>query len=376
MSAGMERNPCLHGLRGALAFALFLHHVANSKLPGFDGLVGDLLQPLLMAMEYGVELFFGISGIVIVFAFQKSPSALGFLGNRALRIFPVLWTTIAVIVVLSGFDARHAASVDAPTFLANLLALPPLLPFRLIHPAAWSISYEFAFYAMFVLFALLNRALPRRVAIGVIAIVGAAGVFGHLLFACFGVGLLIAVRATRTTSPNPHALPLQDWAGSCLLASLLCWHASFAGLPGSQVSLPFMLGHPGALALFVLGLLFAGCGLSGIYNGRGLFARCLRWPLMQWLGRISFSLYLWQTVTLAIVKAGMLRAQWPDALGPASQLVFLALALPPTLLVAHLSQRWVEDRFTRSLRRALAGLAPRRRIASPVAPGHTSRRVD
>lgn len=123
----MKRNDHIHGLRGSLAFALFIFHVANSGLPTFSGAGFDLMNHFLLALEYGVELFFGISGIVIVFAFRSSKSISDFLVNRVTRIFPVLWVTVILIAVLSQFDAKHHLQLDPVMLLANLLALPPIL---------------------------------------------------------------------------------------------------------------------------------------------------------------------------------------------------------------------------------------------------------
>jgi peptidoglycan/LPS O-acetylase OafA/YrhL len=134
-----------------------------------------------------------------------------------------------------------------------------------------------------------------------------------------------------------------------------------------------LIANLGALAIFVFALLCAAIGMTGVYRGRGAFARWLCSRPMQWLGTISFSLYLWQTVTMAIVKGGMARAGLPELLGPWSQLAFFLLSLAPTLIVSHLSQRWIEDRFTRKLRiwsapRAARATGPAARITERPAP--------
>jgi peptidoglycan/LPS O-acetylase OafA/YrhL len=363
----MERNPCLHGLRGALAFALLLFHVVNSGLPSFDGPVADGAHFVLASLEHGVDLFFVISGIVIVFAFRKSSTPLQFMRNRALRIFPVLWVTVITIAALSHFDLRHTKPTDPLTIAANLLALPPVLPFRLIHPAAWSISYEMIFYAMFVLFALLDRAASRRSATVVVALVGAALILAHVRAACFLIGVAIAMAAegSKGIEHRRGGRLLINHAGIWLLLSLLAWQLCFEDLRLQLPSGYELIGRPVALAIFAFAFVCAAIGMAAVFHGRGAFARWLCLRPMQWLGTISFSLYLWQTLTMAIVKSGMVRTGLPELLGPWSQLAFFALSLPPTLIVSHWSQRWIEDRFTRRLR---VWFAPRgARQASPAA---------
>lgn len=119
-------NPYLHGARGLFAFMIVLFHVINSKLPTLPILSHGL--PLMMArsLEHGVELFFGISGIVIVGALQRARGPFVFAIERCTRIYPVLWTSIIVLVILAGltgYEGRSWPSVGE--FLANLLALPP-----------------------------------------------------------------------------------------------------------------------------------------------------------------------------------------------------------------------------------------------------------
>ena len=106
--------------------------------------------------------------------------------------------------------------------------------------------------------------------------------------------------------------------------------------------------------------------LNGIASGRGWFAaRFLQSRAMIWLGTVSYSLYLWHPVVLAIIKAAMREVGLPGMLGDWSQLVFFCIAAPISLLLAHLSQVWLERRLTERLRR---GMTASTRVA-PFARG-------
>lgn len=344
----MKRNDHIHGLRGALAFALFIFHVANSGLPTFNGGVFDLMNHFLLALEYGVELFFGISGIVIVFAFKTSKSISDFLINRVTRIFPVLWVTVVLIAVLSQFDTKHHLQLDAVTLLANLLALPPIFPFKIIHPAAWSISFEFAFYMMFVVYAILLKALQKKHALMVVATLAIILLFGHLRALCFVLGVLVA-------SEGLPKLPsmLTRYSGLFVICALIGWALCYGAfkMPWSGFNeWPNQEKTIWALLSYACAALFAFIGLQGIYYGQGLFSRWLCHPFMQWLGTVSFSLYLWQTITMAAVKKGMYVLDMPQQVGEWSQIVFFLLAVVPTLAVSRVSQHYLEHRMTNWIR--------------------------
>ncbi len=185
----MSRNLYIHGLRGILAFLIFLFHVTDSGLPTY---ASQSLAFILGTFEYAVELFFGISGIVIAIAFKKARKPLEFLYDRATRIFPVLWVTVLTIVVLGQFQSSKAIPSTPFDIAVNLLALPPIFPFPIIHPAAWSISYEFAFYSMFVLFGISSQFFSKRAALIIACTAGLLLLSQHLRAACFVTGMAIA----------------------------------------------------------------------------------------------------------------------------------------------------------------------------------------
>jgi len=131
------------------AFLIVVFHAANSGLPTFPFLAHGLPLFVIRSSEAGVELFFGISGIVIVGALRRAGNPYIFAAERATRIFPVLWATIGAILVpsaLTGYEGRHVPGVLA--IVENLLAFPPLGPGPQIHPAAWSLSFEMLFYVL------------------------------------------------------------------------------------------------------------------------------------------------------------------------------------------------------------------------------------
>lgn len=353
MSAhSLHKNLPLHGLRGVLALSLLVFHVAHSGLPSFAGWLPEAITYTLLSLEHGVELFFGISGIVILFAYQKSRGPLEFLVNRATRIYPVLWVTVAVILALSTLQTDKAVPHDVGAILANMLALPPLITNRLIHPAAWSLSYEFAFYGSFILFGLLARTLPKRAAFAVTLLAGLAMAFYHprALWFLIGLGIgLQALRQSETQAEPPRRTRIDS--GILLLLAMLALHTCYREVGDLSAPLLPVLLTPKACLLLVAALVLSYAGMRSLFHGHGRFARLLCSRTVQFLGTISYSLYLWQTIVMAIAKKLFYMLGAPEMLGPWSQLVFFIVVLPPTLVVSYFSQRVLELGVTNWLRR-------------------------
>jgi peptidoglycan/LPS O-acetylase OafA/YrhL len=98
------------------------------------------------------------------------------------------------------------------------------------------------------------------------------------------------------------------------------------------------------LPLAVAALVFATLGFAGLTRGEGLTGIVLRLPLIQYLGKISYSFYLWHPLIMALVKHFLLAIRIGEHAGPWSQVVFFCLALPPSLVAAAVSQEHLERR--------------------------------
>ena len=115
-------NPNVHGARGLFAFTIFVFHVVNSGLSTFAPLSTATGFFLTSISEYGVELFFCISGYVIAGTRRRARGPMEFLGDRAIRVYPVLWASILVIVALGMATRTHG--FENQTALQLLTELP------------------------------------------------------------------------------------------------------------------------------------------------------------------------------------------------------------------------------------------------------------
>lgn len=341
-------NAGIHGGRGLFAVMVFAYHIVNSGLG--SSLPGDSWIDiyLLNALKFGVELFFGVSGFVIVGALARTSSMRSFLWDRATRIYPLLWVTLGAITAASLFAGRSLPSPMAVA--ANFLAPPPMFLVPQVNPAAWSLGYEMTFYVLSVVCWDLARRGHRWWRI-------VALVVGVMLLAAFPrailmpVGMVIAAgydipRWIERIAARP-LLPL--------IAFLLIWRAldlhTHGGImamsPGQIGFLAWLMRFPAILAAGLLG----GAALLGISRRNGLLGRALISRPLQWLGMISYSFYLWQPVVMGPVKRWLHAAGAFASAGQASQLLFALVSLPIALALAHFSQAWIEVRLTRALRR-------------------------
>ena len=108
-------------------------------------------------MGAGVDVFFVISGVVMVLSTWQGHGSIGqFLYRRASRIYPIYWLlTLAFIVLLlaapnlfneSSFEPVHAA--------CSLLLIPCTNPSGEAIPyiyAGWTLTYELVFYGLFAI---------------------------------------------------------------------------------------------------------------------------------------------------------------------------------------------------------------------------------
>jgi peptidoglycan/LPS O-acetylase OafA/YrhL len=304
-------RPDVEGLRAVAVVLVVMYHANVPRITG--GYVG-------------VDVFFVISGFVITGLLLRErattgrTSILAFYGRRCRRIIPAATLVIVVTVLLSyhllGFLTGNSVAVDgrwAAVFLSNfhfeavgtnyLAALQPPSPLQ----NYWSLSVEEQFYAVFPMLVLLvARAKARlsfeaRLTMALVVVI--AGSFSLSVlqtandptvayFSPFtrawelALGALIAVGTRRLLAVPPLAAAVMTWTGlGAVLVSALAFDAQ-SQYPGSLVAVPVL----GA------GLIIAGGAAAPRF---GVEAVLGAFPF-RWLGRLSYSLYLWHWPILVL----------------------------------------------------------------------------
>lgn len=153
-------------LRAVAALMVVVHHVSDAlKRDGLNWFVHSL-GSLDQVGAAGVDLFFVISGFIMVHVggsgFQGTREAIGFLRRRFLRIYPAYWivTGVAISIWAAGVGFR-SQQVDVVYLVKSLLCFPM---FR--HPLVdqgWTLSFELYFYVLFALGMFLLKSPGRFV---------------------------------------------------------------------------------------------------------------------------------------------------------------------------------------------------------------------
>ena len=341
----MPKLTAIQGLRALAALSIAVLH-GQHEAGLLAARLGIGFAPWrAVPWEAGVDVFFVISGFVMVWAsgplFGAAGAGRSFLARRLARIVPLYWlTTTAFLAVALIAPAVLLSPTPTPGFvLASYAFVPAARANGAVQPLyslGWTLNYEMMFYALFA----LAIALPRRQAVasaaaGLVAIVLAGRLLSPLPTALafwsdpivleFGFGMalgLLRAEGVRLSGPIRAALA----AGGLLLL-----------VAGPEMAGPLAYGVPAALLVAACGLGIERPGLPG-----GL-AR-----LGETLGDASYAVYLVHPFVIRGVRQAV--EATIATLPPAA---FLLAALAATLLVAHGVHERIERPLTRRLRRLL-----------------------
>lgn len=378
--------PTLDGWRAVAILWVMTFHDGR-QLFGPSGLLpSPALYRVAGAGHYGVDIFFSLSGFLICSRLLDERRATGrvdlpgFYIRRCFRIMPPYYTFLAVLGLLW---AAGAVAADAREYLMSLTFLRNYYG-RVggwFTSHFWSLAVEEHFYliwpGLLVLLATSRRALWAALGLGLairawraidlrfalgarylgLPIIGADQrtdvCLDGLFFGC-ALALVVADgrgRARLARLVNPYVWP-------ALLAAFLVLALGLARPPGG--------GH---LIAAAIPLMIAGT----VLHPRSAASRLLEWGPARAVGRLSYSLYLWQPFLGTIAIGAWASAAFSRASTPAIQrfpLNWLAC-----FAVALLSYRLVErpaialGRRIASRREARGGIAGVRPTAAGRASG-------
>lgn len=314
---------------------------------------GGILPPFAQYGGAGVDLFFVISGFIMVAVAGRKIGAVQFLWNRAARIYPIYWlissALLAVIITMPGV----VRSTPLPhSIVRSFLLLPdttnPLLS------VAWTLIFEIYFYVVFSVF----LAVRMPVIVGLIAWalciaairfflpnqVGASPVLTVMTSALtveFMMGAVIGVCWLKRRMPAPF---IAAAAGvGCLTVSL--------GYAAPQLT-PYLVGNFNEYRVIVFGIPCALLLYALTAYEREKASKPAR--LFVALGDWSYSTYLIHVIMLSAV--GRLVAFVFPAGGVVASLGLLALAFVTINLAAAACYTIVERPTLKALHRLGATL--------------------
>lgn len=360
---GVGHNPYVHGARGLFAAQLLVFHILVVDWPIY-GVSQTKYGPfLLRILEYGVELFFCVSGYVMVQALGRAAGPAAFLRDRAIRLMPLLCVVVLVSVLFGLLDGNRTiwllpGETLALVTLANMLALPGILPIPIVNPAAWTLSYEFVFYLGCALWLALRNSRSRTGGMVLLAVAAIVLVIYPRALP-FLVGVLVGCRA---------AVPdggLARYPVSMTLLFLAGWALLRPASPALQMQTHLWewMGD-GRAFLAALSLACLYFGFSGIVAGGGTLGAILSSRPLQVLGTISYSFYLWQNVALGAARRVLKLLLGDDPHGLINMAAHPLLTFAILLPLSMASRRWVEVGVADAVRALLR--VERRRPSMPT----------
>ena len=304
--------PTLDGWRAVSIVLVILHHLhVQCSVP----VLGALLRILSDEGEIGVELFFAISGLLICTRLLDEEARTGniniknFYVRRFFRILPAAFLYLAVVGVLGAFHLIPLLPVD--WFASLLFFRNYAMLFAYVHnsPLAlhwytghfWSLSMEEHFYLLLPGVLVLFRKTRLRI-LGAFATVVACWrlILAHVLHRNYQFGFRTDTHLDALLIPAMIALLLFPLMRNQTVRRFIpAW--SFVLFLGLEITLlatkaPFSC----TAQAIVLPLLI----LSTVRNPSAFPGACLEWLPLRWIGRISFSLYLWQQLFFGVNWAG------------------------------------------------------------------------
>ena len=160
----------IQALRAFAAFLVLFYHIRETEL-AHAALTGSKTAPLMNIFDTGfagVDLFFAVSGFVMVYVTYKIPASLHRTGDfwlaRVFRIYPTWWLYCALFSVLCLIMAGtlwipgsiNPATTDPSLFLLKSWFLIPQPDLPQIN-VGWTLVHEIHFYMVFGLLLLLPR---------------------------------------------------------------------------------------------------------------------------------------------------------------------------------------------------------------------------
>jgi peptidoglycan/LPS O-acetylase OafA/YrhL len=330
-------------LRGIAALAVVFDHASYYALQHVRGLVYQWFDP----GNYGVFVFFLISGYIVPASLERKGSIRTFWVSRLFRLYPLylLAVGVAVAFYLTNIgSARGEASDPAGSFLSQLLMMSNVLSGQNLPNVVWSLSYEMVFYllltALFIArvhkrsswyalaFAVaavaIGGLLPRSGLVGnvaplrLVALVTDLVVLAGLAFAVvmrgmsrlLGAGLAAVVAIGLLAFNGGWIWP---WEALSILALMFTgtmfyraeqgqypWRKAIAiGVTVLGLAIVAGLWHSRAWGMSAHAELLwsrrwvTAFGLAALTFAAGLALRHVRWPrALTWLGLISYSVYL------------------------------------------------------------------------------------
>lgn len=338
----------LDGLRGLAALAVVASHFGeghNSHFLEDPAAFHDFAWG-----AYGVQLFFLISGFVILMSARGAHRSSDFVISRVSRLYPVYWLSLAFAVGLlliwpvPGFSLSLLDVVVNTTMVQRWVLVPNVVD------VYWTLAVEMQFYVIILLVLLLTRCRLTDRAVLVTAAVWSA--------VSWIVALVVMTRTTEDPQLDPMSVKLLNNLTVAEYAPLFVLGMAFYLVRRERrhVLWAALAAASAVASAFVFrgslhGTLVAAAVVIFAIVVLRESTKVLLWAPVQFYGRVSYSLY----VIHAIPGYLIIHWSWPY-LGRTGAMVLALVVVSLLAWLAHLAgERW----GSRHLKRALLAVRER-----------------
>jgi len=365
----------LEGLRGLAAFVVVIWHFTVAFLPfviGFSAvsrhfryehLVANTPLFLPFAGTFSVLVFFVLSGFVLSLSFFRRKDVGVLVSSASRRYFrlmlPAFGSVLFAYIIMRIGDRAHLET-------AQITGSPWLTWYWNFQPHFWGAIHQGAFgvffndssvtatnlamynsnlwtmyvellgsFIVFAILAFFGRLQKRWLIYGALAII-----FSHSYFLAFLLGVAICDVWVNFPSLKDRLHPLVAWGLLAFGIVAGSWHNTFNIHPSyySAYQLPFFTIQGTEQFMRTLG---AACLIIAVLRMSWL-TRFFESRPLQYLGRISFALYLLHFAVIYSFSCLLFNRLLPH-LGYAKSFgVMFSISLPLILVLSHFYTKWVD----------------------------------
>jgi peptidoglycan/LPS O-acetylase OafA/YrhL len=350
----------LDGVRGVAILMVIVFHI--NRVTGdnlWDPRTNQFASSVSTAGGIGVTLFFVLSGFLLFMPFAKAllfrtdwPLARVFYIRRVLRIVPAYYVALFLLILLQHPEYLHRDHLQNLVLFLTFFMDSSRSTFRQLNGPFWTLATEWQFYMLLPLIAIgiafvVSRVpLKRRLLAVTACLVGIIiiGLFirywglyflkhpsqtflvprielNDIMFFLFGItgkytedfaiGMLISLCYIFSQHPSTDKKVVQLWkrlspwlwtSGILILVFSAMWHFK----NDNAWSWPFiptgMMKRYDWLSDILLAIGFGAC-IAAILYGNSVLKALFQWPMLRWIGLISFSLYIWHLPLLVLFQS-------------------------------------------------------------------------